>query len=36
MQKMRDSQEFSQEKGQFEDIASGCEDDIQTDLRETR
>jgi hypothetical protein len=36
MQKMWNTQEFSQEKGQFENITSGCEDDIQTDLGETR
>ena len=35
MQKMRKAQEFSQKKGQFENITSGCEDNIQTDLRET-
>jgi hypothetical protein len=29
MQKMRNAQEFSQEKGQFENITSVCEDDIK-------
>jgi len=33
---MRNAQVFSQEKGQFENITSGCEDDIQTDLIEAR
>lgn len=36
MQKMRNVQDFSQEKGQFENIASGCEDEIPTDLAGTR
>jgi hypothetical protein len=35
MQKMGNAQEFSQEKGQFENITSGYEDGIPTDLRET-
>ena len=36
MQKMRLAQEFSQERGQFGNITSGCENDILKDLRETR